>query len=144
MPSRSYTVKKCYRFSRPQPGCHKPNSPWPGIIKLFEARESLVSDIPAGDGKNYNLFFSVSSTLHTTAFKTEIRLFKIFLNEKSLLMILFLQKTKYSQMKQFFKNYYITFRVVSSERKNREDIGFGKLKEKETNYERSCVFPHSI
>jgi hypothetical protein len=27
------TVKKGYRFSRPQPGCHQPNSPWPGIIK---------------------------------------------------------------------------------------------------------------
>jgi hypothetical protein len=48
-------------------------------------------------------------------------------------------------MKQFFKNYYIIFRVVSSELgKKREGIGFGKLKEKETNYERSCVFPHSI
>jgi hypothetical protein len=32
------------------------NSPWPGIIKLFPARESLVSDIPAGDGKMANLF----------------------------------------------------------------------------------------
>ncbi len=27
------------------------NAPWPGIIKLFPARESLVSNIPAGDGK---------------------------------------------------------------------------------------------
>jgi hypothetical protein len=27
-----YTVKKGFRFSRPQPGCHLPNSPWPGII----------------------------------------------------------------------------------------------------------------
>ncbi len=27
------------------------NSPWPWIIKLFPAKESLVSDIPAGDGK---------------------------------------------------------------------------------------------
>jgi hypothetical protein len=27
-----YTVKKGFRFSRPQPGCHKPNSPCPGII----------------------------------------------------------------------------------------------------------------
>ncbi len=33
--------------------------PWPGIIKLFPARESLVSDIPAGNGKNDNLFFTV-------------------------------------------------------------------------------------
>ncbi len=35
--------------------CHFPNSP-PGIIKLFPRRESLVSDIPAGDGKTANLF----------------------------------------------------------------------------------------
>ncbi len=32
---------------------------WPGIIKLFLARESLVSDIPAGDGKISNLSYSV-------------------------------------------------------------------------------------
>jgi hypothetical protein len=36
---RSYTVKKM-----------------PGIIKLFPDRESLVSDIPAGDGKIGNCF----------------------------------------------------------------------------------------
>ncbi len=29
---------------------------WPGIIKLFPARESLVNDFPAGDGKIDNLF----------------------------------------------------------------------------------------
>ncbi len=32
---------------------------WPGIIQLFPARESLISDIPAGDGKIANLFYSV-------------------------------------------------------------------------------------
>ncbi len=32
------------------------NSPWAGIIKVFLARASLVSDIPAGDGKIVNLF----------------------------------------------------------------------------------------
>jgi hypothetical protein len=37
-------------------GVYSPNSPWRGIIKLFPARESLVSDIPAGDGKTANLF----------------------------------------------------------------------------------------
>jgi hypothetical protein len=52
----TYTVIKGYHFSRPQPGCHLPNSPWPGIIKLFPARESLVSDIPARDGKIIDLF----------------------------------------------------------------------------------------
>ncbi len=30
-----------------------------GKIKLFPARESLISDIPAGDGKTANLFYSV-------------------------------------------------------------------------------------
>ncbi len=42
--------------SRPQQGCHLPNSHWPGIIQSFLARESLVSDIPAEDGKTANLF----------------------------------------------------------------------------------------
>jgi hypothetical protein len=54
-----YTVKKDKWFSRPQPGCHLPNSPSPGIIKLLPARDSLVSDIPAGDGKTANIFFTV-------------------------------------------------------------------------------------
>ncbi len=51
-----YTVKKGQRHSRPQPGCHLPNSPWAVIIKLFPPREILVSDIPAGDGSVANLF----------------------------------------------------------------------------------------
>jgi hypothetical protein len=48
---------------RPQPGCHLPNSLWPEIIKkLFPARESLVSDVPARDGKIENFFlYSVHS-----------------------------------------------------------------------------------
>jgi hypothetical protein len=48
--------KKGYRFSRLQSGCHKPNSPWQGIIEIFLTRESLVSDIPSGDGKKANFF----------------------------------------------------------------------------------------
>jgi hypothetical protein len=51
-----YTVKKGYRFSRPQPGCHVPNSTWPEINKLFPPRESLVSGILAGDGKSLTFF----------------------------------------------------------------------------------------
>ncbi len=51
-----YTVKKFKRFFRPQPGCHWLNSPWAGI---FPPRESLVSDIPAGDRKSFKLFYSV-------------------------------------------------------------------------------------
>ncbi len=56
-----YTAKKGSRFSRPQPGCHIPNlpPPRPGIIKLFPAREILVSDNPAGDEKFNKLFFTV-------------------------------------------------------------------------------------
>jgi hypothetical protein len=55
---RLYTVKKGLRFSRPQPGCHLPNSPWPGMIKLFPVRESLVNDVPAGEGKIAGLFLN--------------------------------------------------------------------------------------
>jgi hypothetical protein len=35
--------------------------PGPVIIKLFPARESLVSDIPAGDGKIDHFFNSVGT-----------------------------------------------------------------------------------
>jgi hypothetical protein len=59
LPAPKYTVKKGYRFSLPQPGCHLPNSPWTGNLKLFPARESLVSDIPAGEGKINHFFYSV-------------------------------------------------------------------------------------
>jgi hypothetical protein len=50
---RLHTVRKSYPFSLLQPGCHLLYSPWPGIIKLFPARET-VSDIQAGDGKMVN------------------------------------------------------------------------------------------
>ncbi len=52
----SYTVKNGLPFSRPQPVCHWLNSSWAGILP---PRESLVSDIPAGDGKIVKLFYSV-------------------------------------------------------------------------------------
>ncbi len=58
-PLRQVHCKKGKPFSRPQPGCHKPNSPRTGIIKLFPPRDSLVGEIPAGDGENGNLFFTV-------------------------------------------------------------------------------------
>ncbi len=55
--------KKAFRYSRPQPGCHLPNSPWAGIINIWRhnsrPRESLVSDIPAGDGNIKKLVFTV-------------------------------------------------------------------------------------
>ncbi len=54
-----YTVKKVSDFPRLYPGCHKPNSPWAGIIKFLPARESFVSDIPAGGRKITYVFYSV-------------------------------------------------------------------------------------
>jgi hypothetical protein len=48
--------KKGYRFSRPQPGCHLPNSPWPGIIKLFPAREVWLVTSRLGTGKTITFF----------------------------------------------------------------------------------------
>jgi hypothetical protein len=49
-----YTVKKVTNL--PVPSWHVTNRTRPGIIKLFPARENLVSDIPAGDGKIVNFF----------------------------------------------------------------------------------------
>ncbi len=57
-----YTVKKAFQYSRSQPGCYLPNSMGGNndvIYKLFPPRESLVSDIPAGDGNIEKLFYSV-------------------------------------------------------------------------------------
>jgi hypothetical protein len=55
-----YTVKKGSRVSRPQPGCHYTKLSLGGnndvITEFFLPRGSLVSDIPAGDGKLVNLF----------------------------------------------------------------------------------------
>jgi hypothetical protein len=50
--TRQYTVKKRLAIFP----VTSPNSPWPGKIKLFPARDSLVGDIPAGDKKVINLF----------------------------------------------------------------------------------------
>jgi hypothetical protein len=55
------TVKKGQQFSRPQ-RCHEPNSPWPGIIKLFPARECLVSDSPARDWEMTKNFLQYTHT----------------------------------------------------------------------------------
>jgi hypothetical protein len=55
--------KKGLRYSHPSRDVTNQTlpSPWSGIIKLFPARESLVSDIPAGDRKIANLFYSVGT-----------------------------------------------------------------------------------
>jgi len=57
--SPTYTVKKVFRF--PVPSRVVTDQTLPGQEKnnYFPSRESLVSDIPAGDGKIFNLFFSV-------------------------------------------------------------------------------------
>ncbi len=49
--SIQYTVKKGYRFSHPQPNVTNQTIP-----SLIPSRESLISDIPAGDGKTTSLF----------------------------------------------------------------------------------------
>ncbi len=56
--SHACTVKKGYRFSRPQPGCYWPNSPWPRIFYFFQARERLPCESRLGTEKRY-LFYSV-------------------------------------------------------------------------------------
>ncbi len=38
--------------------------PWPGNIKLFPVTESLVSDIPAGEGKTITFFLQSSGLLN--------------------------------------------------------------------------------
>ncbi len=44
-----------------------------GFPRLFPARGSLVSDIPAGDGKNDNLFYSVYIQYVGTYLQTYMR-----------------------------------------------------------------------
>jgi hypothetical protein len=58
-PSITYTVKKVSVFPSPAGMSPTQTLPGPGIVKIFPARDSLVSDIPAGDGKIMNLFYSV-------------------------------------------------------------------------------------
>jgi hypothetical protein len=62
-----YTLKKGSRVSRPQPGCHYTKLSLDRnndvITELFLPGGSLVSDIPAGDGKLVNLFYGVGMGL---------------------------------------------------------------------------------
>jgi hypothetical protein len=51
-----YTKKKRFASFPSPAGMLLLNSPWAGITELFLPRGSLVSDIPAGDGKLVNLF----------------------------------------------------------------------------------------
>jgi hypothetical protein len=79
-----HTGKKGYRFSRPQPGCHLPNSSWPGIIKLFPARESLVSVTSRlSTGKTITFFFKCSGhgqNLFVGLLKTRFLFLALFLD----------------------------------------------------------------
>jgi hypothetical protein len=45
----------------------------PGILKLFPARKSLVSDIPARDSKSDNLFYSVNERFHSDTMNCTIK-----------------------------------------------------------------------
>jgi hypothetical protein len=56
-----HTVKKFSDFPVPSRDVTYPNSPCRGIIKLYPTRESLVSDIPTGDGKIVHLFLTVQA-----------------------------------------------------------------------------------
>ncbi len=68
-----YTVKKGSEFPVFNQYVTYQNSPWPGITKLFPARESLVSDIPAGDGKIDNIFFTMYLPVALFQFEAFIR-----------------------------------------------------------------------
>jgi len=46
----------CKKKSRDSWICFDQTSQGPGLGQLFGARECLVSDIPAGDGKSLNLY----------------------------------------------------------------------------------------
>ncbi len=71
--------KRLAGFSCPNWDVTYPNSSWPGIIILFPARKSLVSDILAGDGKTAKLFFTVcnqqlSSQCNSSHFSANFKL----------------------------------------------------------------------
>ncbi len=76
-----YTVIKRLAVSLPQKGCHFSNSPWSEIIKLFSARESLVGDIPAGDGKTAINFLQYTYVLFSHVFKY-VLLYNIYIFER--------------------------------------------------------------
>jgi hypothetical protein len=60
--------KKAFRYSRPQPGCHLPNSPWAGIMTSYVNYSCLfVSDILAGEGNIEKLFFRYMPKLTITS-----------------------------------------------------------------------------
>jgi hypothetical protein len=58
-----HTVKKAFRYFRPQPGCHLPNSPWAGIIKydvIIPAQGEFGKRHPGWGGNIEKIFFYVA------------------------------------------------------------------------------------
>jgi hypothetical protein len=79
-----------------------------GIIKLFPASDSFVSDIPAGDGKNANLFYSVATcvvsvsmdikvVVHMNEVRLPLTFLKICLKNVSTHIFLLVPKVTYSR-----------------------------------------------
>ncbi len=75
-----YTVKKVGGFPVPSRDVINQTLPGQEFLIIFPARESLVCDIPAGDGKTANLFNSVwwwrgvrRYSAHTDPFLDKIR-----------------------------------------------------------------------
>ncbi len=100
-----HTVKKGLPFFRSQPGCHLPNSPWAGIISIiFPSRESLVSDIPTGEGKIVNSVY--------LSYDTDLKFSLFFLPCRSLTMLIsfFSLLSFHSLLTMFFISFY--FRLL--------------------------------
>jgi hypothetical protein len=57
--SWKYTVKKITDFPVFQPGCHLPNSPWPGIILINPGQEEFGKLHPGWGRENRETFFTV-------------------------------------------------------------------------------------
>ncbi len=75
-----YTLKKGYKFSCSQPGCDLPKISLAGNNLIISGRDSLVSDIPAGDWKTANLFFTVQLSKYLTPNSSPHVIFKTNFN----------------------------------------------------------------
>jgi len=63
-----YTVNKGLANSCPQPGCHLPNSPWPGIMSQSQSLEGLVQKIQ----ESRIFFYSVDKSLFERQIKAVV------------------------------------------------------------------------
>jgi hypothetical protein len=61
--NHEYTVKKGLPFSRPQPGCHRPNSPWQEYLNYSRPGRVWSVTSRLGTGKWQTFFYSVVKTL---------------------------------------------------------------------------------